>query len=232
MAGGRGTRLRSKTPKFLVDLNGRPMVEWVLEAVRGVDPERLVVVAPPGAGHTLSDLEVAIQEEPLGTADAVASARTILGDFAGDILLLPADTPLVRTMTLAGLVRRHRLYRSAVTVLSFRWPGRLPYGRIVRGRDGRLASIVEEGDATPDEKRITELNSSIYVFASAWLWKGIATLDTANAKGELQLTSSIRQIVAAGAAAAVCEAGDPVEAIGVNTPEELEFAREALRSRI
>jgi bifunctional UDP-N-acetylglucosamine pyrophosphorylase / glucosamine-1-phosphate N-acetyltransferase len=231
MAGGRGTRMQSATPKFLTELHGKPMVRWVLEAARGIDPRRLVVVFPPRTPEVFTDVEVTVQAQPLGTADAVASAREALRSFAGDVLVLSADTPLVTTRTLGELVEEHRCRRAAVTVLSFEWPEPLPYGRLVRGADGDLVAIVEEADATPEQRRIGELNSSIYVFTSEWLWKGIARVDTANAKGELQLTSSIRHIVAGGGKAAVYEAPDPIEALGVNTPAELAFAAEALRRR-
>jgi bifunctional UDP-N-acetylglucosamine pyrophosphorylase / glucosamine-1-phosphate N-acetyltransferase len=231
MAAGRGTRLRSKAPKFLVELNGRPMVEWVLAAIRGLHPRLIVVVTPPDTKHVFVDVVVAVQEQPLGTANAVAAARDALQGFKGDVLVLPADTPLITTATLAGLVRSHRRLRPAVTVLSFEWPEPLPYGRIVRGPDGDLASIVEEGDATPDQRRIRELNASIYAFTSEWLWNSISHLDNENAKCELQLTSGIRRIVASGGVAAAHTAPDPAEAVGVNTPEDLSFAGETLRQR-
>src|SRR5439155_643312 len=136
MAAGRGTRLGGATSKPLQEVCGRPMAEWVIDAARALDPERLIVVTSPAARAAFGGVEVVVQEKPLGTADAVASARKALGDFGGDLLVLAADTPLVRTETLKPMLAEHRRAEAAVTVLSFESPDGLPYGRVIRGPGG------------------------------------------------------------------------------------------------
>jgi bifunctional UDP-N-acetylglucosamine pyrophosphorylase/glucosamine-1-phosphate N-acetyltransferase len=133
---------------------------------------------------------------------------------------------------LRGLTEAHRRERAQVTVLSFEPTDDFPYGRLVRTADGSLERIVEERDATPDQLAITELNSSIYVFESAALWAALGKLDTSNAQGELQLTDTIRHIIAAGGRAAVYRSPDPQAPIGVNTRADLAAAGAVLRDRV
>jgi bifunctional UDP-N-acetylglucosamine pyrophosphorylase/glucosamine-1-phosphate N-acetyltransferase len=232
MAAGRGTRLGAATSKPLQDVCGRPMVEWVIDAVRGLDPERLIVVSSPATRNAFGEVEVVVQEKPLGTADAVASAREALGEFVGDLLVLAADTPLVRTETLERVLAEHRRGETAVTILSFESADALPYGRVVRGPEGELRAIVEEADAPADERAISELNSSVYVFAPQLLWSALDRLDTRNAQRELQLTSAVREIVAGGGRGAVYRSPDAVELRGVNTPADLTFVSKVLRQRL
>jgi len=231
MAAGRGTRLGGGRPKPLQEVAGRPMAEWVIEAARSLDPERLLVVSSRATRDSFRDVEVVVQEQPLGTAHAVVSARDALRGFAGDLLVLAADMPLVRPETLKRLLAEHRRAGAAITVLSFDSADALPYGRVVRGPGGELRGVVEEGDATADERGIRELNSSAYVFASKPLWAALERLDTGNAKGELQLTSAVREIVAAGGRGAVYRSPDAVELRGVNTRADLVFVSEVLRQR-
>jgi bifunctional UDP-N-acetylglucosamine pyrophosphorylase/glucosamine-1-phosphate N-acetyltransferase len=208
------------------------MAEWVIDAARALDPERLIVVASAETRAAFAGVEVVVQEKPLGTADAVASAREALDRFAGDLLVLAADTPLVRTETLKRVLAEHRRDETAVTILSFESADALPYGRVVRGPDGELRAIVEEADATADERAISELNSSVYVFAPHPLWSALDRLDTRNAQRELQLTSAVREIVAVGGRGAVYRSPDAVEPRGVNTPADLAFVSEVMRQRL
>jgi len=117
MAGGLGTRMRSATPKHLHPLLGRRMVDWVIEAARSAGVERVVVVASPATRELFDGLEVAVQEEPLGTGDAVRAARGALGALAGDVLVLNGDVPALTGGTLQALVATHRAERATATVL-------------------------------------------------------------------------------------------------------------------
>jgi len=232
MAGGLGTRMKSATPKHLHPLLGRRMVDWVIEAALPLGPDPLVVITSPETAGAFEGLPVAVQERPLGTGDAVASARSALERHSGDVLVLSGDTPRLTTELLEGLLSAHRSADAAATVLSFSPADVRSYGRIVRDGDGGLRAIVEAVDATPEELAIGEVNSSIYVFRSTQLWPALERLEPKNAQGELYLTDAVRFIVEDGGRVAVYEAPDPDETEGVNTRVELAEAASALRDRI
>ena len=161
MAGGLGTRMRSATPKHLHPLLGRRMVDWVIRAARDAGAGRVVVVASPGTRELFEGLEVAVQERPLGTGDAVRVARAALDGVTGDVLVLNGDVPALTSETVRALTETHRAAGAAGTVLSFEPADRRSYGRVVRDGDGALARIVEAGDASPEELAVTEVNSGI-----------------------------------------------------------------------
>ena len=235
MAAGLGTRMRSSLPKHLHPLLGRRLMDWAIEAGRALGPSPLVVVVSPETAEASSELDgvvTAVQPEPRGTGDAVASAREALESFEGDVLVLSGDTPLLTEALLRGLVDEHQGAGADVTVLSFVLDDPGAYGRVLRDADGSLRGIVEAVDAAPQELEISEVNSSIYVFKSGALWPALDALEPHNAQGELYLTDSVRHIVANGGKGAVQVAPDPREALGVNTRAELAAAAAALRARI
>ena len=237
MAAGLGTRMRSKRPKHLHELLGRRLVDWVIAAADGLDPDPLVVVTSPG---TVAELEgtlpagavLAVQEEPRGTGDAAATARPALEGFEGDILILAGDAPLLSAAALAGLLETHKAEGAAATVLSFEPDDPGSYGRVLRGDDGRLVAIVEAGDATPEQLAVREVNSSVYVVDADALWDALARLDTDNAQGELYLTDAVRHLVDDGRVVAVYGAEDPRVGEGVNTRADLAAAGARLRDQI
>jgi bifunctional UDP-N-acetylglucosamine pyrophosphorylase/glucosamine-1-phosphate N-acetyltransferase len=231
MAGGLGTRMRSGLAKHLHPLLGRRMVDWVLAAAAPLAPDPLVVIASPETADAFDGRLVAIQAQPLGTGDAVRAARDAVAN-AESVLVLSGDTPLLTTDCLAGLLDAHREADAAATVLSFVPDDPRSYGRVVRDGDGRLMSIVEAVDATPDELALEEVNSSIYVFRGEALWPALDELTAHNAQGELYLTDAVRGIGESGATVAVYVAPDPAETEGVNTRVELAAATAVLRDRI
>jgi bifunctional UDP-N-acetylglucosamine pyrophosphorylase/glucosamine-1-phosphate N-acetyltransferase len=231
LAGGLGTRMRSSTPKHLHPLLGRRLVDWVIEAARGLGSERIVVVSSPDFADQFEDVEVAIQQEPLGTGHALAAAREALAD-EGEILVLSGDSPLLRPELLGELLETHRRNSAAATVLTFRRSDPASYGRILRGDDGTVRGIVEATDASPEELAIEEVNSSTYVFRGSELWPALERLEPANAQGELYLTDAVRALADSGERVAAHEAADPTEPEGVNTRVELAAAAAALRDRI
>src|SRR5262249_14214594 len=176
--------------------------------------------------------EVAVQEEPLGSGDAVRSARGALDGFSGDVLVLNGDVPALRAETIRALLETHRSAGAAATVLSFEPADAGAYGRIVRDGDGRLARIVEAADASPEELALREVNSGIYVFKAQQLWPALERLDAHNAQGELYVTDTLGLLAADGEPCAVQLAADPLEAEGVNTRAELALAAASLRERI
>jgi len=232
MAAGLGTRMRSDVPKHLHPLLGRRMVDWVLEAARGLGAEPIVVVAAPSMADAFEGLDVAVQETPLGTGDAVRSARSALEGRAETVIVLSGDTPLLTSGLLMELVETHEREGAWATVLSFEPDDPKEYGRVLRDADGSLSEIVEHRDASAEQRAVREVNSSIYVFRADRLWAVLDRLSPHNAQGELYLTDSVALLVSDGGRVAVHKGGDPVETEGVNTRVELAAAAAALRDRI
>ncbi len=232
MAAGLGTRMRSATPKHLHPLLGRRMVDWVLESVRPLSPDRLVVVSSPESTVAFDGIEVAVQEEPRGTGDAVAAARGSLDGFAGDVLVVSGDSPLLTADHLQALVDEHRHRGAAATVLTFEPELPLPYGRVIRDAGGGIVAIVEEADATPEQRAIRELNASTYVFSAPALWEALERVQPANAQGELYLTDAIAELVREGRPVAGLRSDDSTAPLGVNTRAELAAAASVLRDRV
>jgi len=232
MAGGLGTRMKSAVPKHLHPLLGRRVVDWVVEAARDLGADPLVVVASPDTRAAYPGVTVAVQEQPRGTGDAVASARAALDGFTGSVLVLDAAAPMLDAERLRSLVDEHRREHAAVTILTFEPETPLPYGRIIRAEDGTVSAIVEERDANADQRALTEVNSSIYVFDAQALWEALGKLDARNAQGELYLTDTIGHIVAAGGRAVAHLSDDPVSPVGVNNRVELAVSARVLRNRI
>jgi bifunctional UDP-N-acetylglucosamine pyrophosphorylase/glucosamine-1-phosphate N-acetyltransferase len=236
MAAGLGTRMLSERPKHLHPLLGRRLLDWSIAPVLPLEPDPLVVVCSPATRGELDGTlppgaTLAVQQEPRATGDAVAAARPALEGFDGDVFVLDGAAPLLTTELLQALLDEHRRAEAAVTVLSIEPDEPLPYGRILRDETGALRAIVEEKDASPEERAVKELNTSIYVFRAADLWPALETLVPANVQGELYLTDAVRSLVEAGHAAAVYCAPVAEMGLGVNTPAELAEAEAALRRR-
>ena len=232
MAAGLGTRMKSATPKHLHTLLGRRMVDWVIAAAHDAGVERIVVVASPDSADSYDGYSVAVQEEPLGTGDAVRSAHAELGAVGGDVLVLNGDVPALRPETVRALLATHREAGAAATVLSFEPPDARAYGRIVRDGAGRLARIVEAADASDEELALTEVNSGIYVFDGSKIWSVLDRLQPHNAQGELYVTDTLGLLVGAGEVVAVHTAEDAAEVEGINTRAELAVVAAKLRDRI
>jgi bifunctional UDP-N-acetylglucosamine pyrophosphorylase/glucosamine-1-phosphate N-acetyltransferase len=223
--------MRSETPKHIHPLLGRRLVDWVVEAARALDPDQLVVVTAPAYADAYDGVEVAVQQQPRGTGDALAAARAAIDGKAGELLVLAGDAPLLREETLRDLLETHRRSDAAATVLTFTREDPASYGRIVRDEDGTIRAIVEAVDATDEERAIDEVNSAIYVFNTAKLWPALERIDPANAQGEIYLTDAVRVLVDDGELVTAHE-GDIEEVEGVNTRIELADAGAALRDRI
>ena len=243
LAAGMGTRMRSDRPKPLHHLCGRPMVLYVVDALAALPVDRVVVVVGNRAdwvSKTVLEhapeglpLEFVEQVEQLGTGDAVKVALTCFGeDDPDDLVVLPGDTPLLRAPTIGGLVRTHRDQGSAATLLTAKVSIPAGYGRVVRGRDGRVARIVEDGDATTEELAINEVNTSIYCFRRSLLAPALSTLSPANVQGEYYLTDVVDVLARAGHPVEATSVADPMEVAGVNDRAQLSVAEAELRDRI
>jgi len=236
--------MKSARPKPVHLLCGRPMVLHVIDALGELDVDRAVVVVGHGAERVTKALlerppgvpaiDFVEQRVQRGTGDAVSVALTAFPDDDledGDIVVLPGDTPLLRPSTLAALVRRHRDKNAAASVLTTRLPDPSGYGRIVRDKNDRVARIVEQADATADERGIDEVNTSIYCFKRSVLAPALRRLSPENAQGEYYLTDVIGVLHDAGYLVVSLVVLDPLEAAGVNDRSQLAVAEAELRSR-
>ena len=234
MAAGLGTRMRSEVPKHFHELLGRRMVDWVIETAHELGADPLVVVASAATREEFagSGATIAIQEEPLGTGDAVRAARKALASYDGDVLVLSGDTPLLTAELLRGLHATHRREGADATILSAEPPDPRLYGRVVRAADGSVVEVVEGTDASEEDQKIREVNTSIFVFRSSALWPALDDLEPHNVQGELYLTDAIGIVVSRGGKVAAHVASDSRETDGINTRVELAQATAALRDRI
>lgn len=235
LAAGKGTRMKSELPKVMHAVAGKPMLAWVLDAVLGTNPERVVVVVGHDAEHVIASLpdgvESCLQAEQHGTGHAVSVALEHLGDIEGPILVVPGDTPLIDTPTLSRLLESHRLEGNATTILSAIVPDPHGYGRIVRNEAGDVTGIVEQRDATHAVDAITEVNAGMYVFDGTELSEDIHGLESDNAQSEYYLTDVVAAVVARGHSAGAVVV-DPVSVMGVNTHRQLAEAATRRRERI
>lgn len=244
LAAGAGTRMRSTLPKPLHRLCGRPMVLHVLDALAELAVGEVVVVVGRSAdrvAETVTDgvpdgMKVRFVEQgvPRGTGDAVAVGLTGLEDDfdGGDVVVLPGDTPLLRPSTLAGLVAHHRERDAAATLLVAEVVDPTGYGRVLRGKDGAIREVVEEGDATPEQRGIREVNTSVYCFTRSVLAPSLRRLDPLNAQREYYLTDTVAVLASAGYRVEGFVSTDPVEPMGVNDRAQLAVAEAELRARL
>ncbi|WP_294126556.1 bifunctional UDP-N-acetylglucosamine diphosphorylase/glucosamine-1-phosphate N-acetyltransferase GlmU [Propionicimonas sp.] len=222
MAAGAGTRMKSAIPKVLHKVAGQSMISWAVDAADALTPQRLVVVVGHGREQVSAHLAevaphvvIAVQEQQLGTGDAVRAGLAALGEVDGEVVVTSGDVPLLAGETLAELISAHRREVNAVTVLTAKVPDPTGYGRIVRDAD-QVSRIVEQADAGADELAIDEINSGIYVFAAEVLAAGIANLTTGNAQGEFYLTDVITHARNAGGRVGGWLLADHLQTEGVN----------------
>jgi bifunctional UDP-N-acetylglucosamine pyrophosphorylase / glucosamine-1-phosphate N-acetyltransferase len=237
LAAGEGTRLKSDTPKVLHRLGSKPMLDWVLMAARAAGASRQVVVLGHGAASVRETLpagvHTVVQSRQLGTGHAARMAQAALKGHPGSVLVLCGDTPLLTAGTLRRLVRTHRKLRAAATVLTACLAEPFGYGRVLRdaGDDRWVRRIVEEKDATPDERGVTEVNSGAYCFAAPRLWQALGRLNNRNRKGEYYLTDVLEALARGGLRVAAVRTEDAAEILGVNSRRELAAAAAVLNGR-
>lgn len=239
LAAGQGTRMKSKLPKVLHPIGGRPLVGHVLhtadtlgatlvEVVVRHERDRVVEAIGDHPGVTIVD-----QDDIPGTGRAVQQAVAALPEaFDGDVLVLSGDVPLLDADALSALVAEHREAQAEATILSARLGDATGYGRIVRDASGAVHRIVEHRDATEDERRIDEINAGVYVFRVDGLRTQLPRLGAENAQGELYLTDVVRMLREAGAQVAASVAPDARVALGVNDRVQLAEAARILNDRI
>ncbi len=234
LAAGKGTRMKSDKAKVLHEVHGRPMVDYVMASASEIAGSDVVVIV----GHQAEAVKAAVagqrealfalQEEQLGTGHAVMCARDAIGASTRQVVILCGDVPLVRAETLHRLVVEHEAAGRAVSVLAVSLEDPTGYGRMVTGEDGALRCIVEEKDASAEERAIKEINSGIYCVDADFLFSALDKVKSDNAQGEYYLTDIVEIAVQEGAGAGVVTGGSAREVTGVNTVNDLETVRQML----
>jgi bifunctional UDP-N-acetylglucosamine pyrophosphorylase / glucosamine-1-phosphate N-acetyltransferase len=239
LAAGEGTRMKAPVPKVLHEVCGRAMLGHVIAAARELDPARLLVVVGHGAGQVVDYLaehapeaQIVVQEQRGGTGHAVRVALEAVGVIRGIVVVIYSDTPLLRGETLAELVREHAAAGAAITALTTRVTDPTGYGRIVRDDAGGFAAIVEEADASPEERAIREINTGMYAFDGELLAGAIGRVPTDNAKGEEYLTDVAAILRADGHRVATVSCADFEEVQGVNDQAQLVHVRRVMSQRL
>lgn len=237
MAAGLGTRMKSKRAKVLHELCGRPLIAHVVRTAQTLDPKTILVVV----GHQAEEVEqatlaevgelasFAIQATQRGTGDAVESARSAFENSNSLLLILSGDVPLIRAETLRKLIDQHRASGAACTILGVRLENPTGYGRIVRDAEGYFQRIVEQKDATEEEKQVREINSGIYCFESSDLFSALKRVEPKNQQGEYYLTDVAEIILSRGGKVDVYTHNDSREVSGINTRAELAEFENLLR---
>jgi bifunctional UDP-N-acetylglucosamine pyrophosphorylase / glucosamine-1-phosphate N-acetyltransferase len=238
LAAGLGKRMQSKWSKLLHPLAGRPMVRHVVEATKGAGVARAVVVVGNQAdevrraiGDHDKRIAFAFQKEQLGTGHAVLCAERQLQGHEGDVLILNGDLPALRPETLKALVAFHRAHRAPLTLLTTVLTDPRGYGRVIRNYGGDVARIVEEADATPEERATQEINCGIYCADSAALFRPLRRATRDNAQGEIYLTDLVAILRHEGQPVAAYRHADTIEVLGVNDRRELAAAARSLYVR-
>lgn len=236
LAAGAGTRMKSELPKVLHKVMGRAMVSHVISSVRDAGADNIIVITGHGASRveeSLADAGVSFvrQEEQLGTGHAVMQALDSLPE-SGDVFILCGDTPLITSSALAEFAEYHRQHDAAITVLTASVDDPAGYGRIVRGSDGDLERIVEQKDASEEEKLIKEINAGMYCADAAFLREALPKITNDNAQHEYYITDLISIAVTEGKNAAACCVEDPDDVMGVNNRVQLAAASKIMQGRV
>ncbi|MCX7948028.1 MAG: sugar phosphate nucleotidyltransferase [candidate division WOR-3 bacterium] len=237
LAGGKSKRMKSKKSKVLHKLCGKPIIYYSLRACKSLIPDEVYIVIgqnTEGIREILNgdEIKFVYQNEPLGTGHAVMQVIPYIRDKDMDVLVMPADAPLIRIDTMKELYKFHKENDAIVTILTTEIPDPTGYGRIIRSSGNRVLMIVEEADAFPEEKQIKEINSGIYIFESNILIEALNEIKPDNKQGEYYLTDVISIIQRKYGGVYAYKIDDWREVIGINTREQLSQAHSILQERI
>jgi UDP-N-acetylglucosamine pyrophosphorylase len=240
MAAGQGKRMKDPSrAKVMYELNGKPMIHYVLELAAALGAAKIVVIA----GHQRQivieylsknhpEVATAVQDPQLGTGHAVMQSAPVLNEFKGDVLVLSGDVPLLTKWTMENLLRHHYETAAVATILTSKMKDPTGYGRIIRNPDGSVKKIVEHRDASEEERMIAEINSGIYVFDKEKLFDGLNHITPNNAQNEYYLTDVFEYFWRHQwtVSALVAEREDEIH--GINNFDQLEQARRILNTRL
>jgi bifunctional UDP-N-acetylglucosamine pyrophosphorylase/glucosamine-1-phosphate N-acetyltransferase len=237
LAAGQGTRMKSETPKVLHPLGGKALFLHALETARRLDPTIVAIVVGHGAAavqkaHPSIGVIWVTQQRQLGTGHAVLCAEQAYEAFTGEVLILSGDVPLIREQTLRAMLEHHRSRRAALTLLTAQLEEPKGYGRILRDGAGAIAGIVEEKDATPEQRKSREVNAGIYVASTPFLFTALNGVKNHNQQGEYYLPDIVGIGLAQHQTIETVTVEDPREMMGINSREELAAMEKNLRQNI
>jgi bifunctional UDP-N-acetylglucosamine pyrophosphorylase / glucosamine-1-phosphate N-acetyltransferase len=237
LAAGQGTRMKSAVPKVLHSLGGKALYLHVLETAKRVDPAVVAIVVGHAARTVqeacpVRDINWAVQEEQLGTGHAVLCAHDKFRGFNGDILILSGDVPLIEEQTLRTIIEHQRSSRADLSFLTAQLDNPKGYGRILRNAQGAIAGIVEEKDATDEQRQISEINTGIYVVSSPFLFDALAAVRNHNQQKEYYLTDIVAIALRQGKKVEAVHVDDVRETLGINSREDLAKMEKNLRDKI
>ena len=235
LAAGKGTRMKSDLPKVLHKVDGKSMIKHVLATVEKAQIEKNIVVVGHKADlvkKEVGDVAVCVlQSEQKGTGHAVMITADCFDDIDTNVVVLCGDAPLIRPETIIKLMDYHESVGSEATVLTSVVDDPFAYGRIVRNKAGHLEKIVEEKDASEEEKNIKEINTGTYCFRVGSLFEALGKINNNNAQGEYYLPDVLSIIRESGGVIRVMEGSDSTEGLGVNTLEQLAAVEKIFQSR-
>lgn len=239
MAAGKGTRMKDPSKaKVMYPVLGKPMIHYVLDVAYTLHSRRVVVIAGYQREAVISYIkqshpgaEIAVQAEQLGTGHAIMQTREALKDYDGDVVVLSGDVPLLTAGSMQRLIDHHRQVESVATILTAKYPDPTGYGRIIRNADGSVKKIVEQKDATDEERAVKEINSGIYVFDKEKLFDGLNHITSNNAQKEYYLTDVFEHFWNHQWKVSALAAEHPEEIQGVNTLEQLADVQSVLLER-
>ena len=226
MAAGMGKRMKSDLPKVLHTLAGNPLVHYVIELTQEMGSQRNVLVIGHGREQVIEQtrkygVEWAVQEQQLGTGDAVMVCKDILSNYDGNVLILSGDVPLLRSESVGEAFQVHNSTQASATVFTFLPDDPTGYGRIIRGNDDEVLRIVEHKDASEEERAVNEVNGGIYIFQSKLLFEALGKITNKNKSGEYYLTDTLEIIRQMGLRISAYIVKDPIEMAGVNDSAQL-----------
>ena len=236
LAAGLGTRMKSTKAKVLHTVLFKPMIHHVMQTVDAVGFDNVFVVV----GHqkeevmaVLDDFQVSfvVQEEQLGTGHAVLCAESQLQDIGGTVMILSGDVPLISKDSIEKMLAKHQDRKPALTIMTTQLDDPTNYGRILRTKQGRILAIIEEKDATAEQRKINEINAGIYCAEVPFLFEALRKVGTDNSQGEIYLTDIVKIAIDMGQRVEIFGGASPEEVLGINSKIELAAANKYLQAR-
>lgn len=234
LAAGKGTRMKSDKLKVMHNLNGRPLVDWVVSAVEALHLKPAIIVNDKDSAvqdYLGNRANYVVQEKQLGTGHAVSVAENVLKNIVDHVVVLYGDMPFITPSSIQKLVRQHIDNGDVLTLMTatiddfVQQNNFFDYGRIIRDEDDRIIKVVEKKDATPEVLKIREINTGYFCFEADWLWNNLKKLQNKNVQGEYYLTDLVKLAFEQKAKLSAISVS-PREAMGINTLENLQKAIE------